>query len=91
VESIVLRLRPHAAPPFEVADEALWRKVVDAPFQQRRKQLRNTLPPAVGALGIPRETSLKVLQEMGLLSERPEQVAPATFAELARRLRGAAA
>lgn len=87
VESIVLRLRPHASPPFEVTDEALWRKVVDAPFQQRRKQLRNTLPPAVAALGIPREKSTKVLEGMGLLSERPEQVAPATFAELARRLR----
>jgi 16S rRNA (adenine1518-N6/adenine1519-N6)-dimethyltransferase len=87
VDSIVLALRPHAAPPFEVADEALWRAVVDGSFQQRRKQLRNTVPPAVAGLGVPRETALAALAAMGLSSERPEPVAPAVFAELSRRLR----
>lgn len=86
VDSLVVRLDPHPAPPFEVADEALWRAVVDGSFQQRRKQMRNTIPPAVHGLGVAREAALPVLEELGLASERPEQVPPATFAELARRL-----
>jgi 16S rRNA (adenine1518-N6/adenine1519-N6)-dimethyltransferase len=89
VDSMVVRLVPHARPPFEVTDEALWRAVVDGSFQQRRKQMRNTAPSAVAALGVPRETTLAALEAMGLASERPEQVAPATFAELANRLAGA--
>jgi 16S rRNA (adenine1518-N6/adenine1519-N6)-dimethyltransferase len=86
VDSMVVRLEPHASPPFEVADEALWRAVVDGGFQQRRKQLRNTVPPAVAALGVPRDAALAALDAMGLTQERPEQVAPATFAALAARL-----
>jgi 16S rRNA (adenine1518-N6/adenine1519-N6)-dimethyltransferase len=86
VDSMVLRLDPHPTPPFAVADEAVWRAVVDGSFQQRRKQMRNTVPPAVHGLGIPREPVLAALESMGLSSERPEQVAPATFAELTRRL-----
>jgi 16S rRNA (adenine1518-N6/adenine1519-N6)-dimethyltransferase len=87
VDSIVLALRPHPAPPFEVADEAAWRAVVDGSFQQRRKQLRNTVPAAVAGLGVPVAKAGTVLEEMGLATERPEQVEPAVFAELARRLR----
>jgi 16S rRNA (adenine1518-N6/adenine1519-N6)-dimethyltransferase len=87
VDSVVLRLRPHAAPPFEVTDEEVWRAAVDGSFQQRRKQMRNTVPAAVAGLGIPVARAGAVLEEMGLASERPEQVEPAVFAELARRLR----
>jgi 16S rRNA (adenine1518-N6/adenine1519-N6)-dimethyltransferase len=86
VDSMVVRLLPHAVPPFAVADEAVWRAVVDGSFQQRRKQMRNTVPRAVAGLGIPAEAALAALEAFGLASERSEQVAPATFAELANRL-----
>lgn len=86
VDSIVVSLTPHAAPPFEVVNEKVWTAVVDGSFQQRRKQLRNTIPPAVAGMGIPPEKSLAVLAEMGIASERPEQIAPAIFADLVRRL-----
>lgn len=86
VDSMVVRLLPHATPPFEVRDEALWRAVVDGSFQQRRKQMRNTIPPAVAGLGVARDAALAALEAMDLASERPEQVAPATFAQLANRL-----
>ena len=86
VDSLVVRLDPHPAPPFEVKDEAVWRAVVDGSFQQRRKQMRNTVPPAVHGLGVPRDAVLPLLDAMGLASERPEQVAPARFADLANRL-----
>lgn len=88
VDSMVVRLLPHATPPFEVKDEAVWRAVVDGSFQQRRKQMRNTVPAAVAGLGVDKEDALAALEEAGLSSERPEQVAPATFAALANRLEG---
>jgi len=89
VESMVVRLVPHAAPPFEVRDERLWAAVVDGAFQQRRKQMRNTVPAAAAGLGVPVAHAGEVLDAMGLASERPERVPPAVFAELCRRLREA--
>ncbi len=89
VDSMVVRLLPHDSPPFDVEDEALWRAVVDGSFQQRRKQMRNTVPPAVAGLGLPKEAALAALDALALSSERPEQVPPATFAALADRLAGA--
>lgn len=89
VDSMVVRLVPHPAPPFEVKDEALWRAVVDGSFQQRRKQMRNTVPPAVARLGIAKPDAVAALEALGLAAERPEQVAPATFAALVDRLAGA--
>ncbi len=79
VDSMVIRLLPHATPPFEVKDEAVWRAVVDGSFQQRRKQMRNTVPGAVAGLGVPADAALAALEADGLSSERPEQVAPARF------------
>lgn len=86
VHSTVVLLVPHEAPPFEVEDEKLFRAVVDVPFQQRRKQLRNTLPPAVASFGIPKEVTLEVLEAMDLLSTRPEQVSPEQFGALTNAL-----
>ncbi|HUR25388.1 MAG TPA: 16S rRNA (adenine(1518)-N(6)/adenine(1519)-N(6))-dimethyltransferase RsmA [Candidatus Thermoplasmatota archaeon] len=86
VDSMVVRLIPHPTPPFEVKDEALWRAVVDGSFQQRRKQMRNTVPDAVAGHRVQRDQALATLESIGLSSERPEQVPPATFAELANRL-----
>jgi 16S rRNA (adenine1518-N6/adenine1519-N6)-dimethyltransferase len=86
VDSMVLALVPHAKPPFQVADERIWTAVVDGSFQQRRKQMRNTVPAAVAPLGVPNERALSVLAAMGLEKERPEQVPPATFAQLVERL-----
>lgn len=88
VDSMVVELVPHTTAPFQVQDERIWRAVVDGSFQQRRKQLRNTIPPAVAGLGLPKERSLQILQALQLTTERPEQVTPATFAELSNRLAG---
>jgi 16S rRNA A1518/A1519 N6-dimethyltransferase RsmA/KsgA/DIM1 with predicted DNA glycosylase/AP lyase activity len=87
---MVVALEPHATRPFTVADERLWTAVVDGSFQQRRKQMRNTVPAAVAGLGVPRETALAALEGLALSSERPEQVAPATFAQLVSALAGKA-
>lgn len=89
VDSMVVRLEPHATPPFEVADEGLWTAVVDGSFQQRRKQMRNTVPPAAARLGVDKDDAIAVLTDLNLATERPEQVAPATFAKLVAALAGA--
>ena len=43
VDSAVIRLKPRRQPPVEVADEALFSRVVRAAFGQRRKALVNAL------------------------------------------------
>lgn len=43
VESAFVRLVPHRIPPVEVADRALFARIVRQAFGQRRKTLRNTL------------------------------------------------
>ncbi len=86
VHSTVVQLDPYPEPPFTVADERIWRAVVDGSFQNRRKQLRNTVPPAVAGFGIDKDGALAALDRMGLASERPEQVEPERFADLVSAL-----
>lgn len=45
VESAIVRLVPHAAPPHPAQDEQLLERIVNVAFQQRRKTLRNALKP----------------------------------------------
>jgi 16S rRNA (adenine1518-N6/adenine1519-N6)-dimethyltransferase len=86
VDSMVIALEPHPTPPFAVLDERLWTAVVDGSFQQRRKQMRNTVPPAVAGLGVDKDDAVAVLTDLGLVTERPEQVAAVRFAELVAAL-----
>lgn len=88
VDSVVLAMEPHAAPPFVVADEALWAAVVDGAFQGRRKKMRNTVPGAVAARGISKDAALAALECLGLAEVRPEEVSPASFAKLVAQLAG---
>lgn len=79
VRSLVVKLTPHETPPFDVGDGALFTRIVDAAFAQRRKQLKNTLagvhPRAADVVG-----------SLGLATLRPEQVTPEDFAAIARAL-----
>ncbi len=54
VDSSVVRLVPHAAPPIEVADPARFEAVVRAAFAHRRKTLRNNLKGLVDEAGFAR-------------------------------------
>jgi 16S rRNA (adenine1518-N6/adenine1519-N6)-dimethyltransferase len=51
VDSAIVRLVPHATPPFEVADRRRFAAVVLAAFSQRRKTLRNSVSGLVGPAG----------------------------------------
>ena len=81
VQSAVIALErlPEAAWPD--AEEAVFRRVVRAAFQQRRKMLRNSLRGLWP--GLPADDPA--------LTRRPEQLAVADFAALARRVAAAAA
>jgi 16S rRNA (adenine1518-N6/adenine1519-N6)-dimethyltransferase len=78
VVSTFFALRAHEQPPFEVGDVQAYARVVAAAFGQRRKTLRNSLSgllsaAQIGAAGVD-------------ASARPETLAPAQFAALARQL-----
>ncbi|MGN0817916.1 MAG: 16S rRNA (adenine(1518)-N(6)/adenine(1519)-N(6))-dimethyltransferase RsmA [Candidatus Coproplasma sp.] len=69
---------------LEVADEALYKKTVQAAFSSRRKTLENNL---VNAFSLPREDAQKVLSECGIdLKARGEILSPEDFARLSNRL-----
>ena len=78
VTSTVVRLVPHARPPFEVRDPALFARVVAAAFSQRRKTLRN----ALASLAPPERIAAAGLDP----GDRPERVPPEGFARLANLL-----
>jgi 16S rRNA (adenine1518-N6/adenine1519-N6)-dimethyltransferase len=63
VESAVVRIDLHTAPPVPVEDTAAFFRVVRAGFAQRRKQLRNTL--AAGLRRSPEEVAAR-LREAGV-------------------------
>jgi 16S rRNA (adenine1518-N6/adenine1519-N6)-dimethyltransferase len=75
VWSTVVRLVPHAVPPFAVADHERFARLVAHLFSMRRKQLGRALkgrltPEQIAAAGIDPKA-------------RPETLRPADFARLA--------
>jgi len=78
VDSAVVRLSPHAAPPVAVDDPAALARVVSAAFGQRRKTLRNALKGCLDAGAI---------EAAGIdPGERAERLDLARFAALANAL-----
>ncbi|MGH8274809.1 MAG: 16S rRNA (adenine(1518)-N(6)/adenine(1519)-N(6))-dimethyltransferase RsmA [Gammaproteobacteria bacterium] len=78
VESAVVRLVPHAEPPFDPGDWNLFEQLVRAGFTARRKTLRNALRALTGATTI---------EAAGLdPCARPDTLAPADYARLAKTL-----
>ena len=65
VGSAVIRLDVHERPPVQAEDEALLFAVIRASFNQRRKTLQNGLSHVPG-LGISKELTVRILEEMGL-------------------------
>ncbi|KZE28891.1 dimethyladenosine transferase [Crenobacter luteus] len=78
VDSAVVRMIPHTGAHGEVADMALFEKLVAQAFAQRRKTLRNNLKGLVDDA---------TLAELGIdPSLRPEALAVADYVRLANRL-----
>jgi 16S rRNA (adenine1518-N6/adenine1519-N6)-dimethyltransferase len=81
VDSAIVRLVPHSAPPFAIDDPALFERIVAQAFAQRRKTLRKSLQRLVPAAAF---------EQAGIdPAERPEQLAPADFARLSNAAKSA--
>ena len=77
VESAVARLVPHKAPPVQINDEALFARLVNQAFTQRRKTLRNALKTYLSA---------EQMAAAGVNpSARPETLSLQDFANLSNR------
>ena len=83
VDSAIVRLTPHAAPPVSVPEEALYFAVVRAAFGQRRKALLNALS-GDPALGWSREQASAALAAANIDPNRRGETL--TLAEFARLL-----
>lgn len=84
VESQMVRIRPLAAPRFELGDESELAGVVHAAFGQRRKMLRNNLGRHL-EVRFGEGAAERVLAAAGLEGNvRPEQLGLAEFAALTR-------
>ena len=82
VDSAVIRLTRHDAPPIEVVDERKMFAMIRAAFNQRRKTLVNAVSNAP-ELGILKETLLGALEEVGLSATiRGEALTLEQFAQL---------
>ena len=83
VDSAFVVLDRLDAPAVPVKDEAKLERLIRMAFAMRRKTLMNNL----GAMGIPREESRRILQKMGLPeSVRAEEMSLAEFCALADRI-----
>jgi 16S rRNA (adenine1518-N6/adenine1519-N6)-dimethyltransferase len=85
VESQVIRLRPLGRLRYDVGDEELFRRIIAAAFGMRRKMLRNSLLPFLGALvGV--DAARRTMEALGIdPSARPETVSVESFGRLSRR------
>ena len=82
VTSAVIRLLPRKASPVEVADEAMFFKVVRASFAQRRKTLLNGLSSAFGSQ-YSKEDLRQIISSCGLPEDiRGERLGIPEFAAL---------
>ena len=86
VGSAVIRLTIHEEPPVTVQDEKLMFAIIRASFNQRRKTLQNGLSH-VPELGISKDMTVRVLEEMGLSATiRGEAMTLKQFAEFTDRV-----
>jgi 16S rRNA (adenine1518-N6/adenine1519-N6)-dimethyltransferase len=87
VDSTVIRITPYRPPPLSAAEERDVRALTRTSFAWRRKQLQKTLRTAP-EYALTAEEVGRVMAETGIaLDRRPESLAPAEIATLARALR----
>jgi 16S rRNA (adenine1518-N6/adenine1519-N6)-dimethyltransferase len=86
VDSAVVRIDTHPAPPVEVADVEAFFRVVRAGFGQKRKQIKNSL---AAGLGLPGGEAAAALARAGIDPQRRAQtLSLAEWASLAREVYG---
>ena len=89
VDSVIVRLTPWTAAPFEVKNEAFFRRMVRWLFTQRNKKLSNALAPfIISTLKVGKEDAEKVAWTFPFREKRVRELAPEAFGELANALVG---
>jgi 16S rRNA (adenine1518-N6/adenine1519-N6)-dimethyltransferase len=87
VDSVIVRLTPWKAAPFEVKDAAFFRRLVQWLFTQRNKKLRNALPPFLkSTLKTSKEDAEKLAYAFPFCDKRVRELSPQNFGVLANAL-----
>ncbi|WP_261806558.1 16S rRNA (adenine(1518)-N(6)/adenine(1519)-N(6))-dimethyltransferase RsmA [Lapidilactobacillus luobeiensis] len=87
VDSAVLRLRRYPHSPYQITDQQRFDRIVQASFQQRRKNLQNNLLRLVGK--DQKNELLAAFKQVGLMGTlRAEQLTIPDFIELTAALSG---
>ena len=84
VDSVIVRLTPWTDAPFEVKDEAFFRRMVRWLFTQRNKKLSNALAPFIkNTLKMTKEDAEKVAGTFLFREKRVRELPPEAFGEVA--------
>ena len=84
VDSVIVRLKPWKMAPFEVKDEAFFRRMVRWLFTQRNKKLSNALVPFIrSTLGVTKEEAEKRVCVVPFGERRVRELSPKEFGVLA--------
>ena len=87
VDSMIVRLRPQEASPFELKDAALFRQMLRSLFAKRNKKVSNAIVPFIkGTLRLPAEETKKLVHELPFRDKRVRVLAPEDFGALANAL-----
>jgi 16S rRNA (adenine1518-N6/adenine1519-N6)-dimethyltransferase len=87
VDSVIVRLAPWKTVPFEVKDEAFFRRMVRWLFTQRNKKLSNALVPFIkSTFNLAKADAEKAASTFPFREKRVRELPPETFGELANAL-----
>jgi 16S rRNA (adenine1518-N6/adenine1519-N6)-dimethyltransferase len=87
VDSVIVRLTPWKAAPFEVKDEAFFRRMVRWLFTQRNKKLSNAIVPFIkNTFKVSKEDAEKLVGALPFREKRVRELPPEAFGELANVL-----
>ncbi len=87
VDSVIVRLTPWKAVPFEVKDATFFRRMVRWLFTQRNKKLSNALVPFIkSTLKITKEDAEKMAYTFPFREKRVRELPPEAFGVLANDL-----
>jgi 16S rRNA (adenine1518-N6/adenine1519-N6)-dimethyltransferase len=87
VDSVIVRLSPWKALPFEIEDETFFRRMVRWLFTQRNRKLGNALVPFIkNTFRMTDEQAEKLVCGLPFRDKRARELLPAAFGELANAL-----
>lgn len=87
VDSVVVRMKPWATAPFNVTDDAFFKRLVRWLFTQRNKKLSNAVVPFIRSeLKLDKTNAGKIASALPLRDKRVRELSPKDFGALANVL-----